>query len=73
MNGQTESLAEEQTDTLRDTLMYSAVLFPSAEVHHLRSATEWSDAVERVMSAALENPLPLEVFKVDELVCVRDR
>lgn len=53
--------------------MYSAVLFSSAEVHHLRSATEWSDAVERVMSAALENPLPLEVFKVDELVCVRDR
>lgn len=61
---------EELMDKLRDALMYCAILFSSAEVRDLRSATEWSDAVERAMSAAQEKTLPLEVFKVAEHVCV---
>lgn len=57
-------------DKLRSALMVSAVFFSPAEVHDLRSDTEWGDALDRAMSAALENPLPLEVFKVAEQVCV---
>ncbi|TSK13143.1 Scm-like with four MBT domains protein 2 [Bagarius yarrelli] len=37
---------------------------PPKELRDLRSATEWSEALEKAMSAALEKPLPLEVFKV---------
>ncbi|KAF7694086.1 scm-like with four MBT domains protein 2 isoform X1 [Silurus meridionalis] len=33
------------------------------EVRDLRSATEWSDALEKAVSTAMEKPLPLEVFK----------
>lgn len=44
--------------------------FSFAELRDLRSATEWNEAVERATSAALEKPLPLEVFKVAEHVCV---
>lgn len=62
-------------DKLRDALMFSAVLFFSADVRDLRNATEWSAALEKAMSAALEKPLPLEVFKVAEHVCrdINDR
>lgn len=47
------------------------VLFsvPLAEMRDLRSAEEWSDALETAMSTAQEKPMPLEVFKVAEQVC----
>lgn len=61
-----ESLVEESTEKL----MYNAVLFTFAELCDLRSSTEWSEALERAKSAALEKPLPLEVFKVAEYVYV---
>ncbi|XP_041110660.1 scm-like with four MBT domains protein 2 isoform X1 [Polyodon spathula] len=36
---------------------------PPTEIHGLRAATEWKDALERALTEAAKNPLPLEVFK----------
>ncbi|XP_041113689.1 scm-like with four MBT domains protein 2 isoform X1 [Polyodon spathula] len=36
---------------------------PPTEIHGLRAATDWKDALERALTEAAKNPLPLEVFK----------
>ncbi|KAL0962835.1 hypothetical protein UPYG_G00346130 [Umbra pygmaea] len=38
-------------------------LRPPAELHDLRPASEWQDALKAAWSEAQQNPLPLEVFK----------
>ncbi|RXM35642.1 hypothetical protein EOD39_3986 [Acipenser ruthenus] len=37
---------------------------PPTEIQGLRAATDWKDALERAITEAAKNPLPLEVFKV---------
>ncbi|MGH0139492.1 UNVERIFIED_CONTAM: hypothetical protein FKN15_035769 [Acipenser sinensis] len=36
---------------------------PPTEIQGLRAATDWKDALERAITEAAKNPLPLEVFK----------
>ncbi|RXN00231.1 Scm-like with four MBT domains protein 2 [Acipenser ruthenus] len=37
---------------------------PPTEIRGLRAATDWKDTLERALTEAAKNPLPLEVFKV---------
>lgn len=48
--------------------MCHVILYHPAEVRDLKSAAEWSDALERAVSSAQEKNLPLEVFKVAEQI-----